>query len=118
MSYYAHTKYLVKVIMEIEEDGLYSGMYGDTHVNKGDLVVRDELGYEYTITKAEFAETYLSVAKEKRPEKKAKNKLTQHEIEQMMTGYAEMGEIIKLENEARKVELHNESDELLSNKAL
>lgn len=114
MSFYAHEKFLVKVIRVIEEDGLYTGMYGESLVKKGDLVVRDGAGYEYPVSKSEFDEVYAKVSKETKSKEKKKRSLSPEELLKMATGYGEMGEIIKQENEARD-ELHIE---LTANKAL
>jgi DNA primase large subunit len=117
LSSFTNKKHLVKVVRIIEESGLYFGMYGETHVNKGDLIVADGLGFEFPITRSEYENEYIEVSIIPKKKPKQKRILKESEKQQMYRGYEDTANIIKSENEAREV-LHIDSQELIENKPL
>jgi hypothetical protein len=116
VSYYAHKRFLVEVVKVADSDGFLQNEDTDYYpVSKNDVILKDGVGRLFTVTQDHFDHTYLEV--EKTAKKKRTPSLSPFELEAMKNGYAEMGELIRQENEAREA-LHNDSLELIENKPL
>jgi hypothetical protein len=114
VSYYTQKKSLVEVVKVADSDGFLQNEDTDYYpVSKNDIILKDGTGRLFTVTQEHFDQTYLNV--EKVEKKKRTPSLSPFELEAMKNGYAEMGELIRQENEAREA-LHNDSQELIENK--
>ncbi|PLR99495.1 hypothetical protein [Bacillus sp. T33-2] len=89
---YAHRKFLVTV-NRVKEKGVLETYSGSIPVFPGDMILTDLDGNTFVERETRFNEYYVPVEQiEAKPKKKVN-------LDEMMKGYAEMGQLVKESNE-------------------
>jgi hypothetical protein len=107
--YYANKRFLVKIVKEVEEDGIFYTMFSEIFVSKGDLILQDEYGNQFPKKRYKFEEEYSRVDKPKK-----ENKVSNFSYDDIVAGYEAMANLDQNEDE----EYINEMKDMVSGKPL